>query len=392
MRMERSPMAWILAILSVCLFLVGMLTMVKPPTNGLWKLSIVVLEGGHFLAPACLVLALWCFLRGGATLVPGALFLLSAALYLSPALRASAAASRLEKAFARDWESVRPPEGRAFGRVRPLSWIDLARGVPVPALVPKTMVYRAQADGDLELDYYPAAPSGKGRSAPCVVVIHGGGWDSGDRGQLATLNRYLAGHGYAVASIDYSLAPAHRYPAPVADANAALDFLIARAGELGLDPSRFVLLGRSAGGQIALQAAYLNPRGSIKGVIAFYAPADMVFGYGLPTNPLIMDSRKIMEAYLGGGYSDVPGAYHASSPFEQASSQSPPTLLLHGRPDVLVSYRHTLHLRERLGILGVRHFVVDIPWGAHGFDYVFRGPGSQIGLYFIERFLAEVAG
>lgn len=374
------------------LFLAALLAVAKPPTHSLWKLSIVVLEGGHFLVLPCLLLALWCISGRAGSLVSGLLLLAAAVLYATPALRAAASATRLERAFARDWGSIRPPQGRAFGRSRPVSWIDLARGIPDPAIVPETMVYRERDGADLELDFYRVAGAVKGSPAPCVVVIHGGGWDSGDKRQLAPLNRYLAGRGYAVASIDYSLAPAHTYPAPVADVDAALDFLRARAEPLGLDPSRFVLLGRSAGGQIALQAAYLSAKASIKGVIAFYAPADMVFGYSLPTNPLIMDSRKVMETYLGGGYPDVPGAYTASSPFEHATTSSPPTLLLHGHPDVLVSYRHTLHLRDRLQGLGVRHFVVDLPWGAHGFDYVFRGPGSQIGLYFLERFLAEVAG
>jgi acetyl esterase/lipase len=207
---------------------------------------------------------------------------------------------------------------------------------------------------------------------------------------LADLNAFLAAEGYAVASLEYRLAPKHLYPAPVEDVADAISFLRARAEELGIDASRLALMGRSAGGQIALQAAYTLKDPGIKGVVAFYAPADMVFGYSLPTNPLIMDSRLLMKQYLGGGYEDHPGAYVASSPVEHLDKASPPTLLLHGRPDVLVSYRHTVHMRAKMESLGVRHFIVDVPWGAHGFDYVFRGPGSQISLYFIERFLAGV--
>jgi acetyl esterase/lipase len=97
-----------------------------------------------------------------------------------------------------------------------------------------------------------------------------------------------------------------------------------------------------------------------------------------------------MVNYLGGTYETHPQAYVASSPVEHLSAATVPTLSLHGRPDVLVSYQHTVHMREKLGPLGVRHFEVDLPWAAHGFDFVFRGPGSQISLYFIERFLAAV--
>ena len=47
-------------------------------------------------------------------------------------------------------------------------------------------------------------------------------------------------------------------------------------------------------------------------------------------------------------------------------------------------------MRDRMEALGLRAFIVDLPWAAHGFDFVFRGPGSQISLFFIERFLADV--
>jgi acetyl esterase/lipase len=170
----------------------------------------------------------------------------------------------------------------------------------------------------------------------------------------------------------------------------AIAWLRAHADSLAIDPDRLILLGRSAGGQIALNAAYTLKDPGIKGAIGFYAPADMVFGYGLPTSPLILDSRKLMRQYLGGGYDSIPQAYVASSPVEHLGPGCPPTLLLHGRPDVLVSFQHTVHMRDKMRALGLRCFVVDLPWGAHGYDFIFRGPGSQIGLYFIERFLAEV--
>lgn len=97
-----------------------------------------------------------------------------------------------------------------------------------------------------------------------------------------------------------------------------------------------------------------------------------------------------MEGYLGGSFDGNPAAYRASSPVECANAESPPTLLLHGHPDVLVAYEHSRRLAARLASLGVPHFSVDLPWATHGYDFVFSGPGSQISLYFLERFLAEV--
>jgi acetyl esterase/lipase len=259
----------------------------------------------------------------------------------------------------------------------------------------------ARKDGiDLRLDFYPAArievesatTGGEGTGkAPCVLIVHGGGWDTGERGQFKEVSAWLAGAGYAVASLDYRLAPRHVFPAPVEDVRDALAWLRAHANELRIDPGRFVLLGRSAGGQIALQAAYTLKDPGVRGVIAFYAPADMVFGYTLPGNPLILDSRRVMDRYLNGGCRESDAPCRAASPLEFADRDAPPTLLLHGRPDVLVSFRHTVHLNRKLDSLGVPNAVVDLYWGTHGFDYFFRGLGSQISLYFVERFLARVA-
>jgi len=68
------------------------------------------------------------------------------------------------------------------------------------------------------------------------------------------------------------------------------------------------------GAQIALLAAYTLHDKSIKGVIDFYGPADMVWGYAIRSNPLIMDSRKVMEDYIGGPYAKIPQKYFDCSP------------------------------------------------------------------------------
>lgn len=377
--------------LACLLFLAGLLAVCKPPSYSFWKLSIVVMEGGHFLVPPCLALGLLCLRTRGSGRWAAALFLVSAVLYGATFIRAVRTSLHLRKEFEASWPKPKaPPAG--FRRDRILDPLQLFTGIPAAPASFRTLEY-AQRDGkSLALDFYPAATAQRPpeRPAACVVVVHGGGWDGGARSQLADLSGFLAAEGYAVATLEYRLAPCYRYPAPIEDVRDALAYLRAHAAELGIDPGRFVLLGRSAGGQIALNAAYTFRDPGIKGVIGFYAPADMVFGYSLPTNPLIMDSRKLMEQYLGGGYGGHPEAYVASSPVEHVDAGDPPTLLLHGRPDVLVSFRHTVHLREKMEAAGVPHFIVDLPWGAHGFDYIFRGPGSQISLYFIERFLAEV--
>jgi acetyl esterase/lipase len=378
-------------IVATALFLPALLVILPPGVNAFWKLSIPVKEMGFLLTIPCLALALWTafsWRTGLPARAAVALFLAAGLLYAYPLARGFETAHRLKADFEDGFGKLPVLRNVNFLRSEPLVWKDFLRAPDRGPSRPFSMVYAQRIlngdTSDLHLDFYPAAAD-KGR-APCVIIVHGGGWDTGKRGQLPELNFWLAKAGYAVATLDYRLAPKHAYPAPIEDVKDAIAFLKKSAY---VDSTRFVLLGRSAGGQIALQAAYTLKDPSIKAVVAFYAPADMVFGYSLPGNPLILDSRKVMDQYLGGSCGAEPERCRASSPLEFADANSPPTLLLHGEPDVLVSYKHTLHLEEKLTALGVPHFSVKLPWATHGYDYMFSGLGSQISLYFLERFLAR---
>lgn len=225
---------------------------------------------------------------------------------------------------------------------------------------------------------------------PCILIIHGGSWSGGNSQQLPDLNSVLAARGYAVASMNYRLAPEARSPAPLEDVKMALVYISAHASKLHIDTNNIVLLGRSAGAQIAMLAAYTLHNKNIKGVIDFYGPADMIWGYSKPANPLVLNSRKVMEDYLGGTYQQVPANYRLSSPIEFATVNSPPTLLLHGGNDALVAFEHSRRLNNKLHQLGVRHYLLALPWATHGFDYNLDGPGGQLSTYLVERFLASV--
>jgi acetyl esterase/lipase len=151
-----------------------------------------------------------------------------------------------------------------------------------------------------------------------------------------------------------------------------------------------VLLGRSAGAQIALLSAYNRPQNGLKGVIDFYGPADMVWGYSAPASKLVMDSRTVMERYLGGTYKAVSDKYFASSPIEFLNRQTVPTLIIHGDNDVLVSPIHSQKLDRKLQWNGIKHYYLKLPWATHGFDYNINGPGGQLSTYVVERFINTV--
>lgn len=149
-------------------------------------------------------------------------------------------------------------------------WAEGAPEVPVEDLAYPGAAHQAQAvrlyRGSLE------AP------APVVLYAHGGGWVGGGIAQNERLCRTLAAEsGWSVFSISYRLAPDDPYPAALTDVQAAMDWLALEGGKLGLDPSRMVLSGSSAGANLALAAALAKP-GVATGLLLYYGVYDRDFG------------------------------------------------------------------------------------------------------------------
>lgn len=106
-------------------------------------------------------------------------------------------------------------------------------------------------NGKLDL-FYPKSAT---KPLPVVVWVHGGAWVSGSKEQVGNYCRILASKGFAVAAIDYTIAPEAKYPKPVLQTLASLEFLQANANKYNLNANNFFLAGDSAGSQIAAQTA-----------------------------------------------------------------------------------------------------------------------------------------
>jgi acetyl esterase len=92
---------------------------------------------------------------------------------------------------------------------------------------------------------------------PTIIWVHGGGFVSGQRSDVENYAMILAGEGFAVVNVDYTIAPEATYPKPVHQVNAALGFISREGERLGIDSTRLILAGDSAGAQIAAQVANL---------------------------------------------------------------------------------------------------------------------------------------
>lgn len=265
----------------------------------------------------------------------------------------------------------------------------------------------ASPDGHpLRLDVYqspdrePPTGSTSRQLSPAVVVIHGGSWRSGEKSDFESYDRWLAAGGRVVFDVEYRLAnSAQRFPAQLADIRCAVAWVRNHAAQYDVDPERLALLGRSAGGQLALLAAYtandptLRPGSCdaqetrVRAVISFYGPTDLAWDYTHPGRPDVIDTPQVLENYLGGSPTSAPQAYASASPIEHVSAQSPPTLFLHGGHDQLVLAENVERVIPKLTAAGVPFSYVYLPWANHGFDYNFDGWSSQIAQAEISKFL-----
>lgn len=380
--------SWLSLILAAGLTGFAALAWAHPPTTPAWKLAILAGEYGHFLALLSGLLVSLVLAQGGALgwnrFAVLVLLGVAAGLLLWPTVQAWRISRGLPGRLGAVWGVGAVPSRPALSLGR-LFFPRLARRLPVET----REVPRVDGAGGLPLDFYRAV-DGPRSGAPCVVMIHGGGWDGGDRTQLADANHRLAARGYAVAAISYRLAPQYRWPAAAEDVVAGIAYLRSHAAELGIDPERFVLFGRSAGGQLATAVGYRPGQPFIRGVVAYYAPHDLHFAWRNTPQGGILDFFKLMRQYLGGAPEEASRAYDEASAYHAVTSQTPPTLLVHGGKDSLVWFRQSERLAARLAEHGVPHAYLALPWAVHAFDFNPDGPGGQLADFALETFLTAV--
>lgn len=366
------------------------LTALPAPTRLLWSASVAATEWGYWIAFAALL-----------PLIPprhptragrlGAVFSLAAiALFVMPVVRASALNEDLPRAFDARFGAERRPRAdfAAAPRGEPLAIVELLRPVQSPPVRFEAREFTALDGQPLTLDVY--RPGYVHRPVPAVLVIHGGLWRSGSNAEFLALNAYLAARDYVVVALNYRQAPQARFPLGRDDVLAAIAYVKVHAEEFGIDPGRLAVLGRSSGGQLALLTAYTAADPSIRGAISLYGESDLKYEYENPAPRSLVDTRGLLEGYLGGDPRAAADAYFAASPVNFVRADTPPTLLLHGLLDRVVPAAQTARLEARLQEAGVKHLAVRLPWATHGCDRSFGGPCGQVATYAVERFLDAI--
>jgi acetyl esterase/lipase len=204
--------------------------------------------------------------------------------------------------------------------------------------------------------------------APVILYLHGGGWRLGSKKSFGpnlnaaqTFER-ITDAGFAVVAVDYRLSAEATFPAQVDDARAALAWVRSTGAEHGLDTSRVVLWGESAGATIAALVA-LEPASEVQGVIDWYGPTDLIaMAEGLSAE----DAAATREAgWLGVSPLDNPELARSASPLYAVRAGAPPFHIEHGDADDAVPQAQSTALVSALNETDNRVEFVSVPGAGH---------------------------
>jgi triacylglycerol lipase len=255
------------------------------------------------------------------------------------------------------------------------------------------VVYSRAEGVELKLDAFLPRTEGP---HPAVLVIHGGAWRLGSKGQLQVFAIKLAEKGYATFAINYRLAPKHKYPAQIEDCRAAVRWLLENARKHGVDASRVGAFGYSAGGHLAALLGVQgvpdvaadkpdkqpDPRAMpfrLKAVVAGGAPCDL---------RVFPPASSVLEYWLGSTRADKPEIYDAASPIAHISRAASPIFFFHGEKDALVNLntfgpRRTVESLKAAGVETDLHVIS----GAEHVIALFNPTAFQKSVEFLDKHL-----
>ncbi|WP_373331145.1 alpha/beta hydrolase fold domain-containing protein [Salmonirosea aquatica] len=215
----------------------------------------------------------------------------------------------------------------------------------------------------VKLDLYQPI-SLNGHAAEVVILLHGGGWTSGDKSFLKpTVDRLLKeGKNLAIVNMNYRVdsRAGDLLSLQLADLQNAVHFLSDNAEKYNLRKDNYRIVGFSAGGHIALTYAYRTTETNIGTVVAISAPTE------LSVKEMLDKSLwPNVEILLGKKYGDSIDVFKKASPFHLVSFGSPKTLLVYGQGDVLVSSQQGELLAQKLRLMHVPCKFEVIPGETH---------------------------
>ncbi|WP_259606676.1 MULTISPECIES: alpha/beta hydrolase [Microbacterium] len=241
---------------------------------------------------------------------------------------------------------------------------EMNRHQPDAELTEKLDIAYGDDGADTTMDVF--APASADAPLPTVVWVHGGAWISGSKEDVAPYLRILAAEGYTAIGLNYTRGPEAAYPTAVHQLNSALAYIDEHAAELGVDPSRIVLAGDSAGGQLASQLATLitsEEYATLMGIEPALQPGQLAATI-LNCGVYDLSALAALDGIEGWGFKSAMWAYAGErnwadgwtgatmSTIDFVTADFPPTYISGGNGDGL-TWLQSIPMSQRLDELGV---------------------------------------
>ncbi|WP_324758345.1 alpha/beta hydrolase [Haloarcula montana] len=264
---------------------------------------------------------------------------------------------------------------------------------PEPAetlTVTRDLPFHETDRGTLRLDV--VEPTDVTGPLPVVVLVRGGGFHVGDKGEFARQAMDFAAEGYVAIEPQYRLAPDAQFPAPVVDVKAAIEWVRSEGERFGADPSSVSLVGHSAGANLVAMAgvtqndpafepeAYPGASSAVDAVVGYAGIYDFLAAARQREDDPDPDER-VDVGYLGVAATDDPDRAELASPTSHVDTDAPPTLLVHGTDDEVVPAAQSELFHELLepvtdAELELRKEDHAFPFHGHCYDSVFERTAS----------------
>jgi len=244
--------------------------------------------------------------------------------------------------------------------------------------VEENVVYGSANGAELRLDIYKPAdrkPADQHAPRPAIILIHGGGWTSFDKGTMQRMGEFLSRSGFVAFAVDYRLfhGTESRWPAQLDDVQRAVRWVRANAAKYGVNPERIGAFGHSAGAQLAALLGMEDTRDNSDPALAKYSSrVEAVVDVSGPTDFTVnhdADGVAFLTSFLGADYAKHPEVWRQASPAFHVAKDNAPFLIVHGKRDESVPLAQAEKLFEALKAQGVPVFLEKVDD-----EHTFRNP------------------
>ncbi|SHM36143.1 alpha/beta hydrolase [Flavobacterium saccharophilum] len=194
----------------------------------------------------------------------------------------------------------------------------------------REVIYQEHKERALHLD---AFFFNKQRKNPAIIMIHGGGWRSGNKNQMQEMAREIASKGYSCFAIEYRLSLEAKYPEGIYDVKNAIKFIKDNAKRFNVDPDKIAILGCSSGGQMATLIGTTNEnldfedksfKSKSSSKVQAIIDVDGVLAFKHPES----SEGEMASFWLGGTYDEKPENWKKASALNHTSKGTPPILFI----------------------------------------------------------------